>query len=375
MNKRAFSNTRLRRVQILAMLCAGLFLIPAAPAQPTGSAINGRYLLIFDTSSAMKKRLPATAHAVDELFYSMMNGQLHRGDTIGVWTFSRKLRAGDFPLQQWLPQNAALIASNIVHFVKRQHYSRSTRFEAILPDINKLVRNSKRLTVLIFCDGEGAVKGTPFDDAINHTFKVNERALKKSKQAFVVVLRSQFGHYTGYTVNAAAIGVSFPDFPPLPAPPPPAPPPKTNPPPVKVESNPPPVVHLPPLVIVGTNVSTNLIPAITPKAPLSNPPPVKVESNPPPAATASNTTKVTLPPTKSFANPTNAVPPEIAGTHTNAPAAASEDTETPSGLSHGGALAIGGALLAAAAVLIVFQWIRSRQSQRGSLITRSMRKK
>lgn len=341
---------------MLAALCVGMLLTSTAPAQPVTGAVSGRYLLIFDTSSAMKARVPATQYTVERLLFSMMNGQLHPGDTIGVWTFDRKLRAGEFPLHHWLPQNAALIASNITNFVERQHYSKSTRFDAIMPAVNNLVRSSERLTVLIFCDGEEEIKGTPFDGAINSVFKQNERALRKADQAFIVVLRSQLGQYIGYTVNSSAIGVNFPDFPPLPSPPPVAP--------VKTNSPPPPpptpVVKTPPLVIIGTNVGTNLLPPLPAKSVLSNPPPAKVESNPPPVESL-------LSPTN--ARPTNAAPPKVAETHTNAPGPAEQN----SGLSRNGALRIGAVLLAAVVVVIIFALIRSRKRSRGSLISRSMK--
>jgi hypothetical protein len=355
MNSQIFSNPFARYVRVVVALCAGVFLIPAAPAQPAASSVDSRFLLVFDTSSAMKDRVPATQYTVERLFFSMMNGQLQLGDTIGVWAFDRKLRAGEFPLQHWIPQNAATIASSITNFVKLQHYSSSTHFDVVMPDVNKLMRSSERLTVLIFCDGEREIKGTPFDNEINATFKKNEHALRNTDQAFILVLRSQFGQYTGYTVNSSAIGVNFPEFPPLPTPPQPVAPVKTNlplPPPSS-----PPVIKAPPLVIIGTNVGTNLIPLAPPTAELSNPPPVKVVSNPPP-------------PTASLTNSTNAVPPAVAKTQTNAPATPKEN---PSGLSRNGALAIGAVLLAAAVVLIILVLFRSRKRSRSSLITRSMK--
>ncbi len=355
MNSQISSNWFAPFARIIAALAAGFFLISAVHAQPAVGVTNSRYLFIFDTSSAMKKRLPATQNAVERLFFSMMNGQLQPGNTIGVWAFDRKLRAGEFPLQHWLPQNAAVIASNITNFAKIQRYRGSTRFDAIMPDVNNLVRNSERLTVLIFCNGEEAIKGTPFDDAINTIFKRNERALKKADQTFIVVLRSQLGQYVGYTVNSSAIGVNFPEFPPLPPPPQPVAPVKTNPPPPPAP--PPRVVEALPLVIIGTNVSTNLMPLTPPTVAPTNPPPAKVESNPPPLA-------------ESFSSPTNSTPPEIGETQTNAPGSPEDNT----GLTRNVALTIGVGLLVVAVALIMFALFRSRRTGRGSLITRSMKK-
>jgi hypothetical protein len=112
-------------------------------------------------------------------------------------------------------------------------------------------------------------------------------------------------------------------------------------------------------VIIGTNVSTNLIPLTPPTSVLTNPPPAKVESNLPPAA-------------ESLSGPTNAnaVPPPMAKAQTNVLVPPEDNT----GLSRNGALAIGAALLVVAGLLVVFVLRHSRKTGRGSLITRSMRK-
>jgi len=367
MNRQRHSNRLARRMRIIVALLAGIVWVTATQAQTPARTVESRYLLVFDTSSAMKKRLSATQAAVNRLSFSMMNGQLQPDDSIGVWTFDRKLRAGQFPLQRWLPENAATIASNITTFVKQEHYSKSTRFDAIMPFLDRLVRDSDRLTVLIFCDGNGKIQGTPFDDAINASFTQNQRAFGEMKQTFIIVLRTQFGQYIGYTMNSSATGVNFPEFPPLPQPPAPPPTVKTNPSPPP----PPPVVEAPPLVIVGTNVGTNLLPPTKSRPvltnppltnpPLTNPPPTTTESNPPPPAKSLNPTNAAL---------TNTAPLKIAETQTNAPAT---PTKNPK-LSGNGALTIAVMFLAAAGALTVFMLRRSRNTGRGSFITRSMKK-
>ena len=339
---------------IIAVLLAGILWVLAIQAQTQMNSVESRYLLIFDTSSAMKKCLPTTQTTVNRLFLSMMNGQLRPGDGIGVWTFDQKLRAGQFPLQRWLPENAAVIASNITTFIEQEHYSKSTYFDAIMPFLDGLVRDSDRLTVLIFCDGNGKIQGTPFDDTINASFTQNQRALEKAKQPFLIVLRTQSGKYVGYTVNFPAARVNFPEFPPLPQPLAPPPTVKTNLPP----PTPPLVIESRPLVIVGTNVGTNLLPPATPtpKPVPTNPPPTITESNPPP-------------PAKSL-NLTNIATSKITETHTNAPAIPAKKPKS----SGNGALTIAVVFLAVAGVLTVFMLRRSRKTGRGSFITRSMKK-
>jgi hypothetical protein len=350
------SNPSAGWARVLAALCAGVLWSFTAPAQPAPDTVNSRFLLIFDTSSGMKPRVPSTQYAVERLFLSMMNRQLHAQDDIGVWTFGRELRAGEIPLQRWVPQNAATIASTITNFVRHQHYAKSTRFDAVMPAINNLVQNSQRLTVLIFSDGAGQINGTPYDEAINSSFKQNQDALEKANAVFIIVLRAQSGQYTGYSVNSSALGVDFPEFPPLPAPPESAAPPQTSQPaPPAPAPAPTPVAALPPLVIIGTNISTNLLPPVPAKTTVPNPPPAGAKSSPPPM--------------KPLPGSTNAAPAKMTGSSTNAVVAGN------SGLSREGAMKTGVILLAVTTLVIILGLIRSRKPRADSLITRSMNKK
>lgn len=335
-------------------LLAAILLIPSLHAQTASQRVPNRFLLIFDTSSAMKKCLPDTQAAVEKLFFSMMNGQLQPGDSIGVWTFGQGVGSGEFPLQQWNPANAATIASNINTFVEKQRYRKSTDFDAAMRLLGAVVQNSERLTVLIFCDGDGEMHHTPFDDAINQIFEKNRRPMQKARQPFVLVLRSQAGAYVGYTVNSADGSVNFPQFPPIPQAPPVTP---SNPPPP-----PAPVVLAPPLIIIGTNVGTNLPPP-TPPAPK-----LEMTNSQPSIAPANPTNEVSAAQTNLVAE-TNvvSVPIETSTAQTNAVASSPEN----SGISGGGALKIGVVLLIGAVALVILMIRRARKSG-GSLITRSM---
>jgi hypothetical protein len=353
---------------MMAALLAGTFLISKSPAQPAMRPVENRFLLIFDTSSDMKKRLPAVQRALNTMLANNMQGQLHAGDGIGVWTFDREVRTGQFPLQRWVPANAATTASNIIRFVGKQHYSKRTSFDTLHPYLNWVVQNSDRLTVLIFCDGDGQMTGTPFDSGINQYFQQQQAERKNARQPFVLVLRSQLGNYAGCTVNLPPALASFPEFPPLPQPPiepanAPVPPPR-------------PPVEVPPLIIIGTKPGTNL----PPPAPAPAPP---LTTNEPPSAVAAPPTNVlanaatNLPPPVATVKPTNgpAAPPAslvapVAAVQTNAMTPPREN----SGFSGKMALAIGAALLVLAGALTVLLLGRARKADHGSLITRSMNK-
>ncbi len=356
--------------QITAALLAGVFLVSKAPARPAAPVIENRFLLVFDTSSDMKKRLPAVQRAFDTLLASNMRGQLQTGDSIGVWTFDREVHTGQFPLQRWIPENAAMIASNIMRFVDKQHYSKKTSFDALRPYLNWVVQSSDRVTVLIFCDGDGVIAGTPFDAGINRIFEQQQAERKKTRQPFIIVLRSQLGGYVGCAVDSPPALVNFPGFPPFPqppieptnAPPPPSPPPR-------------PTVEAPPLVIIGTKSGTNVPP------PEPTPAPPLTTNQPPPA--------VAVPPTNVVASvETNAPPPVATLTPTNGPVASPANPVAPavavqvnamtppppknSGLNTNKTLVIGVIFLVLAGVLTVLLLGRWHKTDHGSLITRSM---
>jgi len=376
----------LRGALIVFALSAGFFFIPAGRSQPSPQTAENRFLFIFDTSADMKKRLPAVQAEVNELLANSLGGQLRAGDSLGVWTFDQSLRSGQFPLQHWMPDDAVTIASAINAFVGKQPYANGTSFNALQPRLNEVIENSGRLTVLIFCDGEDEIKWTPYDTGINQVFQQRLAEQKKTKQPFVLVLRMQSGKYAGCTLNFPPGMVSLPDFPPPLTPPaPPAPPAPTPAPVIK-----PPTVGAP-LVINGTKVGTNWPPAPPPPPPANPAPmtptnvipaaPTNPVAPPPPAnrVPAIQTNAVPAPSAGLFA-PTNSAPvtppefgsvPPLGSMVSTNPAASSPEN---SGLARESALAIGGALLIAAGGLAALAVFRGRRPDRGSLITRSMRK-
>jgi hypothetical protein len=401
-----------RPAPIMFALLAGFLLTPAGRAQPEPHRPNNRYLLIFDVSSDMKKRLPAVQAEVDVLMSSSMNGELLAGDSLGVWTFDQDLHTGQFPLQRWKPEDAVKIAAGVNQFVSKQHFANRTRFDALQPQLNAVIQNSERLTVLIFCDGEDEIKWTPYDAGINQAFQQRLAAQKKARQPFILVLRAQLGQYAGYTMNYADYTpgfpismASFPEFPPLPPPPAPHAPVKTPPP----APAPTPVVKPAigsPLIIVGTKVGTtsppapspatipapvtpaNIVPATSTKpvatSPPTNPMPV-IQANTvapaPPAnqSAAAQTNLTSAAPANLFApNNVSPVAPEKIAPVPQSNAMTSTKPVAPppetSGPTHKTALVIGGVLLVAAGSLAALAVFRSRRTDRGSLISRAMKK-
>jgi hypothetical protein len=339
-------------------------------SEPAG---GGRWLLIFDTSAAMKKRLPATETAVKQFFANRAGGELQAGDSVAVWTFDRQV-AGKFPPFAWSPERAALTGSNLTAFLRAQRYQGESRPAALRTPMDHVVAGSRRLTIILFCDGENGISGTPYDQDINQTFRDTRAERRKSREPLVVVFRSQFGKFTGHTVNFPPNDLKFPPFPPLPPPPPVVAPPKIT------TVAPPPV---PALVIVGSQVSTN------PNAVLPPPPEPAANSvvSPPTNAVVAASNPVVVAPVAPVTNPpvtneaalTPPVTPESpepeklavapAAPATNVVAAtAPEESDPPSKTL----IDLGIALLAAAGALAIILLLRPQRRPRASLITRSM---
>lgn len=372
----------LRRAWLFAVLLAAGLPISALPAQPAERTVPGRFLLIFDTSANMKKRLPAVEKSLNTMLATSMSGQLHKGDTMGVWTLDQTLHPGDYPLLPWNPEDAALIASNLTQFIHSRKYANATHFEVLQPLLGRVVDSSERLTVLIFCDGATKITGTTFDTGINQLFAQNAAAQKKAKEPFVVVLRSQQGKYVGCTVTYAPQLVAFPQFPPLP--PLPEPPPEPKPAPVAAPT---PAIVVPSMVIIGTNVEGRQPSAATKPAP--TPPPA---TEPAPASVAPVSAPVVepevapvVPPVPAVAaepaTPTNPAPatlvtptpaaPTTTPVPTNHPATADANS---SGLDKKSMFIGAICVVAAGIVTALVVWLFRRPDQR-SLISRSMNDK
>jgi len=384
---------------------AGVGPVPASRAQTSDPPVANRVLLVFDTSSAMKRRQPAEDKAINRLFEITLNGALHRGDTVGVWTFNRDLHIGQFPLQEWSSDKASVLPAEIAGFLKQQHYTKETSFNDLLPTLDEdVVRTSPRLTTFIFCDGNGTVKDIPGTAVINASFKQHYHDMEKARVPFVIVLRSQFGRdgvgrYVGCTVNSAD-SIVIPQFPPMFRPPPPTPVEAPAPPP------PPPLPMAPSLIMVGTNFETNMPPAMPPPAAPQQKPPQQQPASapmlrPPPApsvapasasmqpaaspaspaipltVTNTNSTPVpAVPPQTASIEPTNPpVPPMQATARPIPPAAPMVTLPEPSSTGREGLLAAGAGLFVVAVGALFLILRRSRGRGSPSLITESLKKR
>jgi hypothetical protein len=373
-------------------LLAGPGAVSHLSAQSSRPRVENRLLLVFDTSSAMKKRVANEEKGINQLFQLTLNGKLWRGDSVGVWTFGHDLHMGVFPQLDWSDDKLSSLPIEIAAFLKKQRYAKDTRFDVLMPTLSEVVRTSPRLTTVIFCDGDGQVTDIPGADGINASFKQHQHVMEKARMPFVIVLRSQFdrngvGQYVGCTISSAQ-SIVLPQFPPMPLPiPPPQPAPVKE-----MPRMPPPVV--PSLIVIGTHTETNLPPPTPPTTPAPTIP-APAPTLPPPASPVAPIAPVPAPVSPEPAAPapqTNSTPPPAAVIErTNAPVAPSQATakpETPAAAvaiapmapettsaGKGRLLAAGAGLLIAAIAIIYFVLRRSRSQNSSSLITESLKKR
>ena len=289
MNERMFPNwcSHLGALMILA-----LWVLPVSARTNAPPDRSGRFLFIVDTSAAMRRRVPAMQKAIEKLMRSGLDGQLQAGDTVGAWTFDEELYAGRFPLQLWSTETSESVASNVVAFVKGQTYQKKSRFEVVVPTLERIVKFSNKLTVLLVTDGDEKISGTPFDREIQSQWEQHFKMQEKAREPFITVLRAWHGKFITTTVNLAPWPVEFPAFPPEPAfveAPKPKPP----------ETKPVPHPVVPSLIVIGkkpeppalTNASAASDTNVTSALPTVTNAPVKIEATAPP----STVSKPTLP--------------------------------------------------------------------------------
>jgi hypothetical protein len=218
------------------------------PAKSFSQSSN-RWLLVFNTSSAMHDRVDGVEGVMQDLLTTAMHGNLRSGDTIGIWTYDRELRANEAPLLTWDPESAPAIAQHMTGFLGRHHYEKTAAFGSVLTNMLRVIKDSDVVTVILISDGSDTIHGTPFDAKLNAFYKENYRAQKKAHLPVVTVFRGEHGNLAANTMNLA----------PWPADIPAVPPPeiaKVVTPKVIETPKPPPPVVTPPLIIVGKKVET-----------------------------------------------------------------------------------------------------------------------
>jgi hypothetical protein len=358
------------------------------PPEPRRRMEN-RFLFVIDTSLAMKARAGGAQEAVAALLASGIKGELRKGDTIGLWTYSDSLNT-DFPMEIWSEEKKDRIVKEAGDFLRDASRGKHSHLEKALPAVFQVLAKSERMTVIFIFDGTGAIKGTPFDKDINDLHRRHARAFRSAREPFVTILAARNGKVFDYTVN-------YPNAVMVPHTADPLPPPETNaPPPVVAAAPPPPPPASPPvepkppprkieIILSGSNFTHN---AITPApaagnvaavvTPMPAPAPVAVTSAPPaaeaaPIAVQAAPAPVEPPPAPAVTTEAKPVPPAPAPRPAPVAVAPAAPAAAPISAGQQAAMFIMAfSLLTIAVVLVLFLIRRSRGGPQTSLISQSL---
>jgi len=247
------------------------------PAKLSAQSSN-RWLFIFNTSAEMRDRAKGLQDVTQDLLTTGMHGNMRPGDTIGIWTYDNELRASEAPLMTWSPDVSDSIAQHTLYFLSRHRYAKTAAFGDVLTNMQRVIKISDTITVILISDGSDAVTGTPFDARISAYYKTNFNQQRKEHLPIVTVFRGERGRITTNTLGLTR-WVDIPQVPP----PPPAPKVVAQAPPEA-----PPKPFVPSLVMIGrkTRSVTNTanLPDIT-QEPDTPPADIPVAATPPPQPT------------------------------------------------------------------------------------------
>src|SRR5689334_22547523 len=98
------------------LLHSAFFLLPCLllPLSAVAEPPSQRWLIVVDISRSMKDCAETVPQVAAVLVNSGMNGQMRRGDTLGIWTFNDDIYTGRFPLQEMSPELSGKIAGRVM---------------------------------------------------------------------------------------------------------------------------------------------------------------------------------------------------------------------------------------------------------------------
>lgn len=239
---------------------------------------SNRWLFVFNTSAAMRDRVNGMVTLAGDLLKTGMHGNLRNGDTIGIWTYDKVLRASEVPLLTWDSKAAEPFAQHASVFLTRHRYENTAQFGDVLTNMLRVIKGSDVITVIFVSDGSDPIFGTPFDANIAAFYRTNYIAQKKARMPVVTVLRGEQGKITA---NTLSLGPSLVD---IPAVPPPTVAKAVETKPAEEVKPKPAAPPVPSLVIIGKKAETTFNPppfnATQETPPEEKPAPPKVEPQP-----------------------------------------------------------------------------------------------
>ncbi len=171
-----------------------------------------RYLILVDSSAAMKRRRESTAKSIADLVHSGFGGRAQQGDTIGLWTFGEEVDAAAFSAMKWSEPLRTALTARATRFVMERKYSGKSNLDRAVQAILMATRTSKDVTVFIFSDGNDVLYGTPYDLDISTVYILHRDDLKTSKCPFITSLAARGGRIKAWAVDSGGGTVTIPQI-------------------------------------------------------------------------------------------------------------------------------------------------------------------
>jgi hypothetical protein len=167
-------------------------------------------LFIVETSRAMQPRAHGVFDAIKHALDSSLNGQIHQGDLVGIWTFNEVLYQELFPMQIWSQPTQLAFAVRLPTFSDPELYQRRARLDKVVPEMLKVMAENENITIILVTTGDGAMEGPPFSAPINAAWKEWRDELEGIQMPLQTVLRARNGQPTDWSFTPAPRPIELP---------------------------------------------------------------------------------------------------------------------------------------------------------------------
>jgi hypothetical protein len=210
-------NTPLKWMALAGLVCLGLGRAAGEEfvERPANTAQEGhRFLFVVETSVANRKFESGNRQALFDLIVSGVNGNMHSGDTYGVWTFNDEVRSGEFPITIWEKNQSLELAGQAAAFLQKQKYTKKASPSFLVDALRRLSDRVGEFNVFIISSGEDPISGTPFDQNINAAYKALEKQSARTGRPMVTTFAVRKCRPVRAGVVLAGDRIILPDRPP-----------------------------------------------------------------------------------------------------------------------------------------------------------------
>jgi hypothetical protein len=175
----------------------------------TAQPVN-RFLFIVETSRAMQPRAHGVFDAIKQALNSSLNGQIHQGDLVGIWTFNEVLYQELFPTQIWSQPTQLAFAVRLPTFADPELYQRRARLDKVVPEMLKVMAENENITIILVTTGDGAMEGPSFSAKINAAWKEWRDELEGIQMPLQTVVCARKGQPTDWSFTPAPRPIELP---------------------------------------------------------------------------------------------------------------------------------------------------------------------